>query len=219
MKPLVSMTIRPVQITTTAYGEMGLKRYKGVCRSISRVWTRALMNMACGRKLFVLLVTLGVGCGGGGEYRGDGDLTDNGVLAASERFVLRMDGWSATERVERTYEIVGLVRERFVVGFELRGQAAENQCRKDTEEIRAKMELRRSDGGVVFREEGSLGGWAWSEKVTEDKVFVYSEQTYFDASRSDSYELEVRWHGPELRRCRDLDGVKVTVVAKGGGWK
>jgi len=170
--------------------------------------------------VFAIVFLVFAACSKDGSFEGDGTLTDNGVLSATDRYVLDVGEVELTKNGSYRYSFRGLPAENFVIGLEIEGADQRREC------IRASLGnveigLRLSDvnkGMGIFVVEGKLKEWTFSRRRGEKRVFVYHRsgpRTAFDADPESTYELEVR-----VSKVAGTVGCDVAqIVAKSGGWK
>jgi len=69
--------------------------------------------------VMVMPIMLLIGCYNVSEYSGDGHLVDNGVRAATDRYVLNLGSIDLNQRGTKTYRIANLPEINFLVGIEI----------------------------------------------------------------------------------------------------
>lgn len=166
--------------------------------------------------LFVMLL---VGCYDVSEYSGDGHLTDNGIRAATDRYVLNLGEVDLSQLGTKTYRIANLPEANFVTGIEIRVAPKD----RDSIEKRAisptiLLELSRSDGEIVFTKNENLNAWTWSVPVGESRAFIYGRGepgTYFQSLSQTEYTLTLT----VLQANPSQSQYTALLVAKSGGWK
>ena len=107
-------------------------------------------------------------------YSGDGTFTDRGGSAANNRYVLNLGRISLTEVAKHRFDFHGLPNERFIVGFDVRGEPIRDQPIGKTKPIDAivEMTLMTDDGKLVIEENEHLRDWIWSYGEP-DVAFIY----------------------------------------------
>jgi hypothetical protein len=150
------------------------------------------------------------------KYSGDGTLLDNGVTAATDRYVLDLGVIDLTRRENKTFRIAGLPRSNFVVGIEINA-AADELALKDRPNANVSISLSAA-GAVGFSKTAPLGSWTWSVPAGGHTAFVYGRDepaTYFDAHSTAEYTLTVNVIDPDQSGSKYI----ATLLAKSGGWK
>jgi hypothetical protein len=159
-----------------------------------------------------------VGCNNASSYTGDGKLIDNGFLSATDRYVLDLGPVTVASATVRTYRIVNLPAEKFVIGISVKRPPASPSF-IDARPINAvvAVELREENGNVLARREAPLKEWTWSVPSTDDWAFIYGEgtqHTFFTPGRGAlSLTFSVVTPDPQGNVYAPV------LVAKTGGWK
>lgn len=113
---------------------------------------------------FLLSCLLGLGLTGCGlltvaNYRGDGEIVDNGFLAYSRRYQVDLGVIDTTRVQERTFVLKGLPHSQMVVGLEVT-ETVPNSFGEDRTYIGVvEIVVRNALGEVVVSEVGSLNQW------------------------------------------------------------
>jgi len=174
-------------------------------------------------------------------YRGDGHLSDAGIGAAADRYVLDLGHIDLTNRGEYRFLLAGLPSTTMTIGFQVGPSfAGEKTWQTKPLDARVEMKLNREDGSLVIIEGSRLPTWVWSYRVTDLDSFVYrggkDERvdlgngsstyrllgvradggwgSYFDPRSLRRYRLAVRVLEPMTGRR-----YPVRLLIKGGGWK
>jgi hypothetical protein len=170
------------------------------------------------RASFAALVLALVGCDAAGSYRGDGKLIDNGLFAATDRYVLELGPARLETAGTASYRIENLPEREFVLGIKLTrpSKAATSMDSRPVQAVVA-LELRDHNGTVVLRREGPLNEWTWNIPATDDWAFIYGREapsTYF-TPRNGALRLTfaVAKADPSATAYAPM------IVAKSGGWK
>lgn len=177
---------------------------------------RCARLLRIGAALFMVLVA---GCDSVANYSGDGKLTDNGIFAATDRYVLDLGPVPLKHRGERKYRLENLPNESFVVGIEIR-PAVKDLASLERKPISAvvSLSLAASDGKPVFAVEGDLSSWTWNLPSTADYAFIYvrgDPETYFAPASKSGYTMTLNILQPDSGSLQ----YKARLLAKSGGWK
>ena len=155
------------------------------------------------------------------SYSGDGQLVDNGLFAATDRYVLDLGRISLLETGTSTYQLSGLPSENFVVGVKIT-VAETDQPLLNEKPVNAIVSLEVIEGeatSVIATTETGLNNWTWSQRRGANEAFAYvpveDRGSYFDAHRGRQYFLKFRIFEPDSSTLE----YKATLVAKTGGWK
>lgn len=188
---------------------------------------------------FLLVAVLPACTDAARHYDGDGELTDNGPLAAKNRYVL---GLGTVEQGQSSYRLAGLPEDRFTVGLTVQTSLrSQSLCADQTLSNRVSVKLTTAAGKMVIDESAPLDEWVWSRRVDicEHEAFVFRVGrtkevdagdgftrfeglgikahegwgTYFSPSRDTEYRLQVTLHEPMP------EGFSAKLQAVGGGWK
>lgn len=156
-------------------------------------------------------------CTDASRYSGDGRLIDNGLFAATDRYVLDLGVVELKKKGIYTYKINNLPSKNFVIGIEIR-VSPEQHATIENKKIRPliSIELTNSQNIQVIHNEASLDTWTWS--VIGDTAFVYGEDqssTYFTPISNGKYNLRF------VIINTDSSDIKYVarILAKSGGWK
>lgn len=159
------------------------------------------------------------GCYDTKDYSGDGQLIDNGIKAATDRYVLKLGTITFDKEEAASYRISNLPSSNFVFGF--------NIICKGKEDIDfspgflnplVSLQLEDTRGNIVFYKESRLDAWTWAIPSDKKEAFVYGRGepgTYFDPSPKSQYILKYEIIEPSQRQ-KDYS---VEIVAKSAGWK
>jgi hypothetical protein len=164
------------------------------------------------------VAVLAVGCDSASSYTGDGKLIDNGFLSATDRYVLDLGPVTVASANVRTYRIVNLPAEKFVIGISVKRPPASRSF-IDAHPINAvvAVELREENGNVLARREAPLKEWTWSVPSTDEWAFIYGEgtqHTFFTPGRGAlTLTFSVVTPDPQANVYAPV------LVAKTGGWK
>ena len=197
--------------------------------------------MVLGRDNIVLLLSiLTIGCVWPSEYRGDGDLSDSGPTAATDRYLLDL---GPAEDGTNSYTLKGLPSVEFTVGLrvdDLGLEEADAVLRQYGAQVH--LTLTTADGEVVFDQAGTLADWVLTSGIHgHPDAFAYRHGdhrevpqpdgdiqvqrvgvgvdggwgTYFKPQRDEVYRLEVT-----ISSATDLFASHtIRLLARGGGWK
>src|SRR6185312_10643631 len=151
------------------------------------------------------------------RYSGDGQLTDNGPFASTDRYVLNLGPIDFTERGKRAFRIVNLPPANYVVGIEI-STAPEDRASIEGRLISPVIRLSLSDAGgkVLFAHDSALDTWTWSVKSPGTQAFVYERGepgTYFSAAPRAEYALTLTVIKPDSRPVK----YAAHLVATSGG--
>jgi hypothetical protein len=153
------------------------------------------------------------------KYSGDGKLTDSGVTAAIDRYVLDLGPLPLRSKATKTYRIENLPSTSFVVGIDIRPSSS-NFAALEKKPINAtiSISLIGPNGDVMFARESKLDTWTWSIPSTGDFAFIYVEgQQGSSATPKPNvpYILRLEIVSPDAGSY-DYEAV---LLAKSGGWK
>ncbi len=171
-------------------------------------------------KLFLIIsIILISGCYNVSEYSGDGNLIDNGVRAATNRYVLNLGSIDLSQRGSKTFRIINLPETTFVAGIKISVMqedkiTLENRLIKPT----ISLELTDEDGKVVFLKKSVIDLWTWSMVVNESRAFIYGREkpgTYFQVLPDSVYYLTLTVIEPDPSNIN----FTATLQAMSGGWK
>lgn len=160
-----------------------------------------------------------VGCYNVSEYSGDGHLIDNGLLAATDRYVLNLGSIDLGQRGTKTFRIASLPETNFVAGIEI-SVAPEDRANIEKRAVNPTLllELSESGGKVVFSKKSDLDTWTWSVPTNESRAFIYGRGepgTYFQPLAQIEYTLTLTVLEPHPSQLK----YTALLVAKSGGWK
>jgi len=170
------------------------------------------------RVAFAVAVLALVGCDVAANYRGDGKLIDNGLFAATDRYVLELGPARLETAGSTSYHIENLPDREFVLGIKLT-RSSKAVTSMDDRPVHAvvALEMRDQNGTVVLRREGSLSKWTWNTPSTDEWAFIYGREapsTYFTPTRG-AYRLTFSVVKPDA----NATVYAPMIVAKTGGWK
>ena len=166
-----------------------------------------------------LAVALNTGCYGGSSYSGDGHLTDNGPLAATDRYVLDLGPIDLTQPGKKHFRIANLPEVNFVVGVEI-SVAPQDQVVVEKQLINSvlSLELSESAGETLVAKKAALNTWTWSVPAEGHQAFIYGREkqaTYFNARAKTKYVLTLNVLEPDRSQSKYSSQLKM----KSGGWK
>lgn len=194
-------------------------------RSKTRIATLSPLMCAA---LFLL-----VACNRSPNYHGDGTLTDFGIEAADERYVLDLGLVDLSRLNRRSFKLAGLPAVEFAMG--LRQVNVSAGCAAAAlNSTNVRMHVQAEDGQVVIDEEGPLSAWVTSSslvyrrgkerrepkdgdafRLVETGVRAFGGWgTYFTPQTSVTYLAKF-----EVVETRDTSGCESRLVLVGGGWK
>jgi hypothetical protein len=114
-----------------------------------------------------------------GCYSGDGSLTDNGPLAATDRYVLDLGVVDLSKGGERAFRLAGLLSTEFAIGLEIlrtdggRILGADGEIDKSIRTV-VRLRLENERQQIVFDHSAPLSEWEWGvARTQEEKAFVY----------------------------------------------
>jgi len=170
------------------------------------------------RAVFAASVLALVGCDITASYLGDGKLIDNGLFAATDRYVLELGLARLETAGTASYRIENLPDREFVLGIKLTrsSRAAASMNGRPVHAVIA-LEMRDQDGTIVLRREGPINEWTWNIPVTDDWAFIYGKEapsTYFTPRRG-AYRLTFAVVKPDA----NATVYAPMIVARSGGWK
>ena len=176
------------------------------------------MHTRVRRAALAALVLALSGCDAAESYRGDGKLVDNGLFAATDRYVLDL-GPAALERANTTtYRIENLPNEEFVFGIRVTRPGPGPSLMNGSSILAVvALELMDRDGAILMRREGPLNEWTWNVPSTGDWAFAYGREnpsTYFTPGRG-----PLRLTLTVLRPDPNATVYAPRIVATTGGWK
>lgn len=169
--------------------------------------------------LAAFFMVLVAGCDSVANYSGDGKLTDNGIFAATDRYVLDLGPVPLKNRGEKKYRLENLPQESFVVGIEIR-PAVKDLASLERKPINAVvfLSLAASDGKQVFTVEADISSWTWNLPSTADYAFIYVRSdpgTYFTPASKSGYTMTLKILQPDSGSLQ----YEARLLAKSGGWK
>lgn len=178
------------------------------------------MNRSIGLLLSSIIVfsTIVTGCYRVSRYTGDGQLIDNGMNAATNRYVLNLGQIDLTQQGVQIFRIVGLPNINFGAGLEMIAFDNGSIVEWGTVNPTLAIKLTDPDGRCVFMREAPLNIWTWSVRVGESRAFVYgrdSSKTFFDANSNVEYTLTLQVIEPDHSQLR----YTALLMLKSGGWK
>jgi len=170
------------------------------------------------------------------SYGGDGKLTDNGLFAATDRYVLDLGPINDTDS---EFIISDLPSVEFTIGLSMPGNS--KKCLPEEKQFNpiVKLSLETSDNVEVITEQAMLTDWIWSEKGLCQGAFIYRRGeskerklssggftyervnfkssngwgTYFIPKNGKSYRLKL-----SLSEAPSNE-FNLSLIAKTGGWK
>jgi hypothetical protein len=159
------------------------------------------------------------GCYRVSQYSGDGTLVDNGLLSATDRYVLNLGPVDLTRRGTMSYRIADLPEANFVVGIEIvTTSGPRSTTEKQLAPLIIALKLTGPGASTLFSKKSVLGEWIWSEPRDGNRAFVYwreGEGTFFNASQNSQYILTLDVLEPDRSQSKYV----ASLVAKSGGWK
>lgn len=168
---------------------------------------------------FFFVIPMTISCSAANDYSGDGKLVDNGMLAATDRYVLDLGSISLKSQGGRTYRLENLPSTSFVIGIDV-GAPSSSFPVLEKKPIRSSVSisLMGPDGKPVFSTAGELASWTWSIPSTGERAFVYKDGSLgssFTPTTKTAYELRVEVLKPDSGNLQ----YEATLKAKSGGWK
>ena len=163
-------------------------------------------------------------------YRGDGRFTNNGFMAAAERYIIDFGEIDLSSQKTYTYKIRHLPYEDFTVGIYITALQEQDKPIYDTKKINPLVHLAvvSDKGELVIDQKKNLNQWIWSgraDKIDQSFIYVRGDKTldvsahgrgtHFRPRLLASYTLTLDVIEPE-KNGKDY---KASVRAKGGGWK
>ena len=168
---------------------------------------------------FLLIAFATIACGCAEDYSGDGKLVDNGIFAATDRYVLDLGPIDFRAPGTKTFRLRNLPSKDFVVGVDVRASAAGFAVlEKHPVQAIISVVLMDAGGKPAFSAGGDLASWTWSIPSTGERAFVYAEKpvpSRFKPQANSSYELKVDVLKPASGNLQ----YEATLIAKSGGWK
>jgi hypothetical protein len=158
------------------------------------------------------------GCYRASSYTGDGQLTDNGAGAATDRYVLNLGTVDLMQQGSKSFRLANLPKANFVVGLEIATLGNADVIEKKVANPVIAIELVGPDGDVIFARKAPLDTWAWAVKAGEHRAFVYGRdesETYFDATTKVEYALIFNVLEPDRNQLK----YTASLIVKSGGWK
>lgn len=137
-----------------------------------------------------------MGCSAGSGYSGDGQMIDNGPLAATDRYVVNLGPIDLTKKGMRSYRLINLPPENFECGIDLSAPAA-TRIQWEEKKIQAtvSMDIVGEDGDVLMHVTGSVRDWTWSMYMSgETNAFLYVQGppgSFFNPKKDRAYRLDV----------------------------
>ena len=170
------------------------------------------------RAVFAASMLALVACDDAGSYRGDGKLIDNGLFAATDRYVLELGPARLETAGSASYHVENLPDREFVLGIKLT-RSSKAVASMDNRPVHAvvALELRDQNGTRVLRREGPLNEWTWNIPSTDEWAFIYGREvpnTYFTPKRG-AYRVTLSVVTPDP----NASVYAPTLVARSGGWK
>jgi len=158
-------------------------------------------------------------CSSARDYSGDGKLVDNGMFAATDRYVLELGSISLKSPGRRTYRIENLPATPFVIGIDVQAPSSSfSVLEQKPINASVSMSLVGMNGETVFTAAGPLPSWTWSIPSTGERAFIYkegSQASSFTPQARTRYELVVEVLKPEHGNLK----YDAMLKAKSGGWK
>jgi hypothetical protein len=107
-------------------------------------------------------------------YSGDGELIDNGPLAATDRYVLELGIVELNKKGIYTFKINNLPTVNFVIGIEIQ-VSPKHQSVLENQNVKPiiSLELLNPQNMQVIHNQSSLDTWTWSVKGMGNTAFVY----------------------------------------------
>ena len=169
--------------------------------------------------LIVIVMVASFGCYDTEEYSGDGTLVNNGINAATDRYVLKLGMINIDKECSSSYRISNLPSLNFVFGFNIIYNGTEEfDFNPDIFNPLVSLQLEDSLGNIVFHKKSRLNSWTWSIPSNEKEAFVYGRGdpgTYFVPSPKSTYVLNYKTIEP-FQRWKEYS---IELFAKSGGWK
>ncbi len=167
----------------------------------------------------VMPIMLLIGCYNVSEYSGDGHLVDNGVRAATDRYVLNLGSIDLNQRGTKTYRIANLPEINFLVGIEI-SVAPEDRATIEKRAVSPDilLELSSLGGEFIFTKKSKLDTWTWSVPINESRAFIYGRGepgTYFQSLSQTQYTLTLTVLEPDPSQSK----YTALLMVKSGGWK
>lgn len=167
----------------------------------------------------LLMVAVIAACDSVANYSGDGTLTDNGIFAATDRYVLNLGPVALRNRAEKKYRLENLPKRSFVVGIEIRPSVKDlASLERKPIDAAVSLSLVSLDGKQVFEVDSKLSAWTWNLPSTADYAFIYVRSdpgTYFTPTSDSRYDLTVKILQPDTGSLQ----YEARLLAKSGGWK
>jgi hypothetical protein len=186
---------------------------------VRQVVSSFVRDSLVGLSLLLLSAALLVACDSVQKYSGDGKLTDSGVTAAIDRYVLDLGPLPLRSKATKTYRIENLPSTSFVVGIDIRPSSSSFAAlEKKPINATISISLIGPNGDVMFARESKLDTWTWSIPSTGDFAFIYVEgQQGSSATPKPNvpYILRLEIVSPDAGSY-DYEAV---LLAKSGGWK
>jgi hypothetical protein len=143
----------------------------------------------------IVIIAILTHCYSKSHYSGDGELIDNGPLAATDRYVLDLGVVELNKKGSYTFKIENLPTVNFVIGIEIQvspkdQNVLENQIVKPI----ISLELLNPQTAQVIHNQSSLDTWTWSVKGMGNTAFVYRREfpsTYFTPAPDGLYNLRI----------------------------
>lgn len=169
--------------------------------------------------MMVVPIVFFTGCYRVSHYSGNGQLIDNGSLAATDRYVLNLGSIDLTQRGTKTFRIANLPEASFVTGIEI-SVVPEDRTVIEKQRVNPTISLELSGPGakVLFSKKSTLDTWTWSVPADGHRAFVYGRGepgTYFNALPKIEYMLTLTVLEPDHSQSK----YTALLMAKSGGWK
>ena len=126
------------------------------------------------------------GCYSPSSYMGDGMLAETHEYASIYKITLGEVG--LTTEGEAVFELAGLPRERFVVGFTVTRIAGDGGALHSTSPLDADIRLRlvNERDEIVIDQEGSIGAWRWTGRHGDTvEAFLYRNGQQVEIAQPD----------------------------------
>ncbi len=193
---------------------MALMKLLGIQKLLKR------LSGASPNVLGALLVAVVIaGCDSAANYSGDGTLTDNGIFAATDRFVLDLGPLVLKSTGEKKYRIENLPNRSFIVGIEIQPLVKDlDALERQPIDAVVSLSLVGLDKKQVFAVNSKLSAWTWNLPSTADYAFIYVQNdpgTYFTPASKSGYDMTLKVLQPDSGSLQ----YKARLIAKSGGWK
>ena len=143
--------------------------------------------------MFILFLS---GCYRTSEYSGGGQLIDNGIFAAKDRYILDLGKIDLNVSGNYVFNIIGLPPdEEFVVGFELESEQKIDIFSTLPNNADILVKLTENKDVTIFEARSNLSDWVWSTgSLYPNSAFIYmsgENKTYFKSNKATNYKLTI----------------------------